>query len=122
MAITNNGTRLLVPTRQVPSGATIPAVVVFDDLQYKRTLEMTVAKSDVDHISNETTVLNIITEISALSTAIITEDFISSEDVVFWSDIVSLTSTYTPDGGDDLWLSNEEPNYVMNVVIYVKSN
>ena len=108
MAITNNGTRLLIPTRQVPSGATIPAVVVFDDLQYKRTLEMTVAKSDVDNISNETTVLNIITEISALSTAIITEDFISSEDVVFWSDIVSLTSTYTPDGGDDLLLRQVE--------------
>ena len=122
MAITNNGSRLLIPTRQVPNGATIPSVDVFDDIQYKRTIEMVVLKSDVDHLDNETTVLNIITEVSALSTAIISEDFIASEDVVFWSDIVSLTSTYTPDGGDDLWLSNEEPNYIMNVVIYVKSN
>lgn len=122
MAITNNGSRLLIPTRQVPSGATLPSVTVFNDIQYKRTLEMTVPKVGVEHLDNATTVSNIIAAISAQSLAIITEDFISSEDVVFWSDIVSLTSTFTPDGGDDVWLSNIAPNYVMNVVLYVKSN
>mgnify|MGYP003645806511 FL=1 len=69
---------------------------------------------------------NIVTEpvvgITPQVTAIITEDFIGTEDVSFWADIVSLTSTNTPDGGTDPWLTDVAPSYVMNVVIYVKSN
>lgn len=126
MAIVNNGTRLLIPTRQVPVGITIPAVTTFDDIQYRRTLELTVLKSDVESTTQAATMDKIVTEpvvgITPQVTAIITEDFIGTEDVSFWADIVSLTSTNTPDGGTDPWLTDVAPSYVMNVVIYVKSN
>jgi hypothetical protein len=126
MAIVNNGTRVLIPVRQLPDGLTLPVVHTFDDIQYRRTMEITVLKSDVESTTQVATVDNIITEpivgVNAQVLAIITQDFTNTEDVQYFTDVVSLTSTNTPDGAQDAWLTDVAPSYVMNIVIYVKSN
>ena len=126
MAVVNNGTRVLIPVRQLPDGLVLPVVHTFDDIQYRRTMEISVLKSDVESTTQVATVDNIITEpvvgVDAQILAIITEDFTNTENVQYFTDVVSLTSTNTPDGATDAWLTDVAPSYVMNVVIYVKSN
>ena len=122
MAITNNGTRLLIPTRQVPDGLSLTAATTFTDIQYRRTLELSTLKSLADGATSIITVTAIVADIASQVDAIIAADFIATATVDFWTDIVSLTSTNTPNGGDDAWLSDVAPSYITNVVIYVKSN
>jgi hypothetical protein len=126
MAIVNNGTRVLIPVRQMPEGVTLPIVHAFDDIQYRRTMEISVLKSLVEESAQVDTIESIITQplvgVNAQVLSIITEDFTNSQAVQYYTDVVSLTSTNTPDGAEDAWLTDEAPSYVMNVVIYVKSN
>tara|TARA_R110002074_G_C12493710_1_gene661949 strand:+ start:1325 stop:1705 length:381 start_codon:yes stop_codon:yes gene_type:complete len=126
MAIVNKGTKLSIPSRQLPDGIGLLVARPFADFQYKRTLEVSVLKSGVEQTTQASTLNKIVTQaavgVEAQVLTILTEDFVATEDVEYWTDVVSLTSTNTPDGSTDPWLTDVAPSYVMNIVIYVKSN
>lgn len=75
MALTFNGVALDVPASELPSGYTKPTVTLVANPEYRRSIDITVAKSTVENATDDTTVDNILTDVQTQLDAIVTADY-----------------------------------------------
>tara|TARA_R110000803_G_scaffold6296_5_gene20440 strand:+ start:1079 stop:1459 length:381 start_codon:yes stop_codon:yes gene_type:complete len=126
MAITNKGTRNLLRKEQIPTNYTLPTVVTFLDPGYCRTLTLSISKSDVVLGTASGTMESIIDDaavgIEKQVYDIIAGDFVTSNNVEFYTDLTTITSTVTSNGGNDAWLTNAATEYEVKVQVYIKTS
>lgn len=124
MAITNNGTKLKIASGQIPSGFSAPAVTDFSDHEYKRELILQVDKATVQNADKATTLSNILTDatigINKQVTDILTADYVGTNDVQAFSELVSLGHNVLPTAQSD-FLGNAAVVYKCKVIVYVKT-
>ena len=119
MAITNNGTKVSVPSGKLPSGYTKPTVVEFTDYEQKYTAHsFTVAKSTVENADKATTLAALVAAVNVLVTAVITFDFVAANTVTAYADLKDYRTNMVI--GEDL-LTNTVTNYICTVDIYAKT-
>lgn len=121
MAITNNGTKNSLPIGQLPSGYSRPAVTEFSDEEYVNELNLTVLKSTVENVSGSVTMGAIITALSVQIDAILAGDYIATQTVDAWADLISIDHNLRGLSGDSDWLKNVALSYNCKVKLYVKT-
>jgi len=121
MAITNNGTKNSLPSNQLPTGYVKPTVAEFSDQEYENDLTLTIVKSVVENASGSVTMANIITNLNTQIDGILAADYIATQTVTAWADLVSITNNLRSLSGDSDWLKNIVPSYSMSLKLYVKT-
>lgn len=126
MAITNNGCKVSIPDRQIPSGYTKPTVTTFSDVQYERTLSLSVDKTTVHNATAATTLDNILDNgtigINKQIDDILAADYLGTATVVAYADLIALENNYKNTDAGDAWLTNAAAVYTATVKLYVKAN
>jgi len=121
MAITNNGTKNSLKDGQIPTGYTKPTVTEFTDEEYVNELDLIVPKISVENASNSITMAGIISAITTQIDAILAGDYIATQTVDAWADLISLSTNLKSSLGDADWLNNSAVNYIAKVKLYVKT-
>lgn len=124
MAVINNGVKLSIPSVLIPSGFTAPVVTEFEDFEYEREVTLSVLKSTVENASKATTLLNVINNgtigISKQIEDIVTADYINSNTVTFYADILNITNNQQLSVTSDFF-GNVALSYSVKVKFYVKT-
>ena len=124
MAITNNGTKVSVPTDKLPSGYTLPTVTTFSDYEYYRTATLTVDRATVYSATKTTTMANILANASIgltkQVTDLVTADFDATNTVTIYSDLYDIDTNLKVSQTGDFYGNNDD-DFVCYVRIYVKS-
>ena len=125
MAITNNGTQNRLSTTRLPSGYTAPTVTTFSDSEYVSTLNLTVLKATVESATASTTMTNIIGNATVGITKqiddILDADYISTQTVTAYADMLTLGTNFDDKGATDDYLKNTASSYTCRVKLYVKT-
>lgn len=124
MAIVNNGTKLAISTSLFPTGFTPPVITDFNDFEYKRELNLNVLRSTVQNTNKATTLTNILDDatvgINKQITDILTADYVGTNDVQVFSQLVSLGNNIEPSVNSDFF--NAQPvSYTAKVIVYIKT-
>jgi hypothetical protein len=124
MALTNNGTKVSLSGRDLPSGYTRAAITEFADYEQKYTdLELTINKSDVEAAAAGDALDDIIDDatvgIDKQVEDIITADFDVTNTVTAWIDFKNITSNQST--GEAAFYTNATPAYTVTVDVYVKT-
>ena len=127
MAIVFNGTVNQLPQNQIPTGYTRPTVTTFNDAEYDREDVLTVTKATVEDATNATTLTNIFNNgtvgLNVQITAIITADYINSNNVEAYSILSALTTnTGSTVNGNNDWLNNNPTVYQATVKTFIKTS
>jgi hypothetical protein len=124
MALTNQGTRVSIPSQLIPSTFVAPAVTTFSDEEYVRTMTLNVLKATVDEADKAATLLAIINNatigIAKQVDDIMAADYIATNTVDYWIDFKTLRSNIAVSKDTD-FLSNAAVNYVVTVDVYIKT-
>jgi hypothetical protein len=123
MAVVNNGVKLSIPTVLIPSGFVSPVVTEFEDFEYDREITLSVLKSTVENASKATTLLNIINNVTiGISKQIedIVADYINSNTVTFYTDVLSISNNQQVSVTSDFF-GNVALSYIVKVKFYVKT-
>ena len=125
MALTNNGTRVSLTGRDLPSGYTRSAITTFADHEYKMTdLSLTINKSDVEAATASAALDDIIDD-AAVGIDKQVEDIMNAEydtttyDVTTWIDFKSIVSNQS--SGEAAFYTNATPAYTVTVDVYIKT-
>lgn len=125
MAVINNGVKLSIPSVLIPSGFTAPVVTEFEDFEYEREVTLSVLKSTVENASKATTLLNVINNgtigVSKQIEDIVTADYINSNTVTFYADILNITNNQQLSVTSDFF-GNVALSYSVKVKFYVKTS
>ncbi len=121
MAITNNGTVNSLNIVQLPTGYVRPTVVTFTDEEYVSNLSLSILKTTVENGVNVTTMANIIASITSIVDSILAADYVATQTVEAYADLVGLTSNQSVTLGDSKWLNNNATDYIAAVKLYVKA-
>ena len=126
MAITNNGTRITIGSEQLPSGTVYPTVTTFTDWEYVIEKEYSVLKSTVENATAITTVAQIISNgtigVTKQSTDLIAADYISSNTVTYWTDIISISDNFANrESSSSVYFKATAFSYLVKVKIYIKT-
>ena len=125
MAITNNGTKVSIPTDKLPSGYTLPTVTTFSDYEYYRTETLEVDRATVYSATKTTTMTNILGNatigITKQVTDLVTADFDATNTVSIWAEIYDINSNLQVSQSGDFY-SNVDDTFVCNVRVYVKAS
>lgn len=119
MALTNNGTQVLIPTAQLPIGYTKPTVTTFTDYEYEGSVTFTVAKSTVENATEATTVTALVAAVNTLLTGKVTADYIGTQTVVCYGQITNITTNQRVTA--DMY-NDTVNNYLVTVKYFVKSS
>lgn len=124
MAITNNGTKNLLPDSQIPSGyvrPTITAVTASD--KYTTPVTLTVLKATVENGTKSTTLTNIFDDagigLDKQVADIVAADYINTQTVESSAELKSMKLNTNPNNSETEFLSNVVQSYVCEVVIFV---
>ena len=124
MAITNNGTKNLLPSSQIPDGYIRPSVIVVPDAVYTATYTLNVTKSVVASAVKSTTMTNIIDEgaegITKQIDDILANDYVATNTVEAYSEMVSLKTNIHPANNATDFLNDTVISYIAEVKLYVK--
>lgn len=126
MALTNNGTRVSLSGRDLPSGYTRASITTFADHEQKYTdLELTINKADVEAAAAGDALDDIIDDatvgIDKQVEDIITADFdVSSNTVTCWIEFKNITSNQST--GEAAFYTNATPQFTCTVDVYVKTS
>jgi len=126
MALTNNGTKVSLSGRDLPSGYTRASITEFTDYEQKYTdLELTINKSDVEAAAAGDALDDIIDDatvgIDKQVEDIISADFdVSGNTVTAWIDFKNITSNQST--GEAAFYTNATPAYTVTVDVYVKTS
>lgn len=120
MALTNNGTAVLINESYLPSGYTKPAVTKVTGIEAKYSdYEINIAKSGVENASKVTTFTQLVAAITAAVSAMITTDFDTvGQDVDIYSNFKIVSDNFNLAG---VMYTNGAVNYVCTVDIFVKT-
>lgn len=121
MAIVNNGVKNSLPDGNLPSGYTKPAVTEFEDYEYTNDLKLTVLKSAVENANGAVTMAAIVADLVSQIDAILAADYISTQTVDAWSDLISMNNNYKSLRGDADWLTTTAASYNCTINFYVKT-
>jgi len=120
MAIVYNGTINKLADSQLPTGYSRPSVTTVTPTAYVTVnKKISIVKSSVDNANPIVTMDAIVAEITSKLNAELDVTYISN-DVTAYGVMTSLTSNYTPELGDDDWLTNIAPVYLAEVTMHVK--
>lgn len=124
MALTNNGTKVSLSGRDLPSGYTRAAITEFTDYEQTYTdLELTINKSAVEAAAAGDALDDIIDDavvgIDKQVEDIITADFDVTNTVTAWIDFKNITSNQST--GEAAFYTNATPAYTCTVDVYVKT-
>lgn len=126
MAITNNGTMNLLPTKQIPSGYTRPTITTFTDWEYESTLTLSVLKATVENATASTTMTNIFDNatvgLDKQIDDILAADYLATATVTAFAKLTAIETNYTDTEATDAWLTNTAASYVCTVKLYVKTS
>lgn len=124
MAITNNGTKVTVPTDKLPDGYTRPTVTTFTDWEYVRTATLTVDRATVYSATKTTTMANILADasigVTKQVTDIVTAEFIGTATVSIFTELYDINTNLQVSQTGDFY-GNTDDRFVCYVKIYVKS-
>ena len=124
MALTNQGTRVSIPSQLQPADFVAPAVTTFSDEEYVRTMSLSILKSTVEDADKSTTLLainaNATIGIAKQVDDIMAADYISSNTVDYWIDWTSLRSNIAVSKDSD-FLNDTAVSYVVSVDVYIKT-
>ena len=121
MAIVNNGVKNSLPDGNLPSGYSKPAVTEFTDFEWKNDLKLTVLKSAVENASGAITMAAIVSNLVAQVDAILAADYIATQTVDAWADLISISNNYKSLRGDADWLTTTVVSYDCTIKFYVKT-
>ena len=121
MAIVNNGVKNSLPDGNLPSGYSKPAVTEFTDFEWKSDLKLTVLKSAVENASGAITMAAIVSNLVAQVDAILAADYIATQTVDAWADLISISNNYKSLRGDADWLTTTVVSYDCTIKFYVKT-
>ena len=121
MAIVNNGVKNSLPDGNLPSGYSKPTVTEFTDHEYKNDLKLTVLKSAVENASGAITMAAIVSNLVAQVDAILAADYIATQTVDAWADLISISNNYKSLRGDADWLTTTVVSYDCTIKFYVKT-
>ena len=121
MAIVNNGVKNSLPDGNLPSGYSKPAVTEFTDFEWKSDLKLTVLKSAVENASGAITMAAIMSNLVAQVDAILAADYIATQTVDAWADLISISNNYKSLRGDADWLTTTVVSYDCTIKFYVKT-
>ena len=125
MALTNNGTRVSLSGRDLPSGYSRSSITTFSDHEYKmEDLELSIDKSDVEAAAASDALDDIIDDatvgIDKQVEDIVTGEFdTSTYDVTIWIDFTGITSNQS--AGEAAFYTNATPAYTCTVDVYIKT-
>lgn len=121
MAITNNGTLNSLHRLQLPSGYTRPSITVFSDHEYISDLKLSILKSTVENGVNNVTMTSIMASITSTVDSVLAADYIATQTVEAYADLIGLVSNQADSSGESKWLNNSSVNYIATVKLYVKA-
>lgn len=124
MAITNNGTKVSLPTNKIPTGFPVVGVTTFEDELYVRPLTLLVDKATVDNADDKVTLQNIISDagigIDKQVADLIALDYIATRTVetfAEWTDVdTNIVASNTTD-----FLNDNGTDYVCTVLLKIKT-
>ena len=100
MALVNNGVKVSLKASQKPTGYSLPSVTTFTDYEYTRPMTLNVAKATVENATKATTLTNIISNatigISKQVDDIMTADYIGSNTVTYYIDLLTINHNIAP--------------------------
>jgi len=124
MALTNQGTRVSIPSQLQPADFVAPAVTIFSDEEYVRTMTLNVLKATVDEADKATTLLainaNATVGIAKQVDDIMAADYIATNTVDYWIDWRTLSHNIAPSKTTD-FLTSTAVSYVVTVDVYIKT-
>ena len=125
MALTNNGTRVSLSGRDLPSGYSRSSITTFSDHEQKyEDLELTIDKSAVEAAAAGDALDDIIDDatvgIDKQVEDLITADFdVAGNTVTCWIDFKNITSNQS--AGEAAFYTNATPQFTCTVDVYVKT-
>ena len=123
MALVNNGLDITtLPDGQVPSGAGSSPVTRFDDAEYIDNRVISVGKTGVEDSDKATTFDSIVNAIGTQVTAVITADFISTNTVTYFAEVLNITSNAVSNTSVGDFYTDAAVNYLCSVRIYTKTS
>lgn len=124
MAITNNGTQVLLSSDLLPTGYTAPSTTTFTDWEYKREITISVLKTQVENATKSTTLENIVDAatygIDAQIDAILAADYLASATVTAYTELYNISINVLPNKDTDFY-NNGSIRYVCSCRLYVKA-
>ena len=120
MAITNNGTRVSLPSRYLPTGYTAPVITAVsgDELYVNRT-DLTILKSAVENANAVTAFTALVAAVNVASAALVSVAFTTTETTTFYTDFIALDGNQDPETEESAYTSEAEA-FTCTVVIYVQ--
>lgn len=124
MAINFNGTSVKLPSTQIPSGYSKPAITEFNDAEYKGEFVLSVDRDTVANADKAVTVNNILSDaavgINKQLTDILTADYINTNDVQAYAEWITLNHNISASASSD-FLTNISVAFICKVKLYVKT-
>lgn len=124
MAITNNGTTVTINSDKLPTGYTLPSITTFTDWEYKRELELNVAKATVESATKTTTLTNIIENatvgIDKQVDDILAADYLGTATVTAYTEFYDIESNINVSPSTDFY-NDTAVSYVCKCRLYVKA-
>ena len=123
MAVTNNGTKVLIEAAKLPVGYTKPVVTTFTDAEYIGNISLNVLKSSVENADPVLTMQNILSNatvgVNKQITDKVTADFIGTNNTTVFSELLEITNNQQRD--DSGFFTNVANSFVCKVRFHVKS-